>query len=149
MNWPPRTPRGSSLVVEGPPRNLQPILRDEIYRIAREAVRNAFRHAKARRIEAEIHYSDKVLRLRIRDDGRGMDPGIIEEGLIGHYGLRGMCERATQIGGQLRYLEWNGSGNGDRVEYTRIDCIRNNTGQHSLVALGMTCPDGFFAQTAF
>src|SRR5208283_4926327 len=64
------------VVVEGQQRSLHPILRDEIYRIAREAVRNAFRHAQARRIEAEITYSDKLLRLRIRDDGRGLDPGI-------------------------------------------------------------------------
>jgi len=120
--------------VQGQPRDLHPILRDEIYRIAREAVRNAFRHAKARRIEAEIHYSDKVLRLRIRDDGRGMDPGIVEEGLIGHYGLLGMCERATQIGGQLDV--WSRTGAGTEIEL-RIPgsiCIRNSAGPHSLVA---------------
>jgi signal transduction histidine kinase len=102
------------LVVEGPPLDLQPTLRDEIYRIAREALRNAFRHAKARRIEAEIRYSDKVLRLRIRDDGQGMDPGIIEGGPIRHYGLLGMCERATQIGGQLDI--WSGTGAGTEIE---------------------------------
>ncbi len=58
------------VMVEGPPRNLHPILRDEIYRIAREALRNAYRHAQASRIEAEITYSDRLFRLRIRDDGR-------------------------------------------------------------------------------
>src|SRR5271166_5582173 len=102
------------LIVEGPPRNLQPIVRDEIYRIAREALRNAFRHAQAHRIEAEIHYSDKVLRVRIRDDGRGMGPEIVEEGVIRHYGLRGMCERATQVGGQLNV--WSGTGAGTEIE---------------------------------
>ena len=115
------------LVVEGPPRNLQPILRDEIYRIAREAVRNAFRHAKARRIEAEIRYSDKVLRLRIRDDGQGIDPGIIEGGLIGHYGLLGMCERATQIGGQLDI--WSGTGAGTEIELNIPGSIAYGTTQ--------------------
>jgi signal transduction histidine kinase len=102
------------LVVEGRARNLPPILRGEICRIAREAVRNAFRHAQARRIEAEITYSDKLLRLRIRDDGRGLDPGIVEEGVAGHYGLAGMLERATQIGGQLNV--WSRSGTGTEVE---------------------------------
>ena len=102
--------------VAGRPRDLQPILQDEIYRIAREAIRNAFRHAKARRIETEIHYSDKVLRLRIRDDGRGMDPEIVEEGLIGHYGLRGMCEAATRIGGQLNVWSGTGTGTGSGTE---------------------------------
>jgi len=102
------------LFVEGPPRDLQPIVRDEIYGIAREALRNAFRHAKARWIEAEIRYSNQALRLRIRDDGRGMDPEIVEKGLIGHYGLLGMCERATQIGGQLDI--WSGTGAGTEIE---------------------------------
>lgn len=100
--------------VEGQPRDLQPIARDEVYLIAREAIRNAFRHAKARRIEAEIHFSDKVLRLRIRDDGRGMDRGIVEQGLIGHYGLLGMWERAKQIGGHLDV--WSGKGEGTEIE---------------------------------
>ena len=102
------------LTVEGTPRKVHPILRDEIYRIAREAVRNAFRHAQARRIEAEITYGDKLFRLRIRDDGKGIDPGIVEEGLRGHYGLTGMRERATQIGAQLNI--WSGTGAGTEIE---------------------------------
>jgi signal transduction histidine kinase len=114
--------------VEGRPRDLQPLLQDEIYRIAREAIGNAFRHAKARRIETEIHYSDKVLRLRIRDDGRGMDPGIVEEGLIGHYGLRGMCERATQIGGQLSVWSGTGTGSGTEIELKIPGSIAYGTG---------------------
>jgi signal transduction histidine kinase/streptogramin lyase len=102
------------VTVEGSPRNLHPILRDEICRIAREAVRNAFRHAQARRIEAEIAYGDKLLRVRIRDDGKGMEPGIVEEGVTGHYGLPGMRERATRIGGQLNI--WTGIGAGTEIE---------------------------------
>jgi signal transduction histidine kinase/streptogramin lyase len=102
------------VTVEGSPRNLHPILRDEIYRIAREAVRNAFRHAQARRIEAEITYGEKLFRLRIRDDGKGIDPGIVEEGRGGHYGLPGMRERARQIGGQLNI--WSGPGAGTEIE---------------------------------
>jgi signal transduction histidine kinase/ligand-binding sensor domain-containing protein len=102
------------LVVEGSPRELHPILRDEIYRIAREAVRNAFLHARARQIEAEITYGDRLLRLRVRDDGRGMDPAMLEEGRPGHYGLPGMRERASRIGAQLNV--WSAIGAGTEVE---------------------------------
>lgn len=60
--------------VQGTPRDLHPILRDDVYRIAREALRNAFHHAQANRIEAEITYGERLLSLRIRDDGKGIDP---------------------------------------------------------------------------
>ena len=102
------------VMVKGASGNLHPILRDEVYRIAREAVRNAFHHAQAREIEAEITYSDKLLRVRIRDDGRGMDPAIAGEGRSGHYGLPGMRERAKRIGGQLNV--WSASGAGTEIE---------------------------------
>ena len=102
------------VVVEGPPRDLHPILRDEIYAIAREAVRNAFRHAQARNIEAEITYSGSSFRLRIRDDGKGIDPGIVAEGRAGHYGLPGMRERAKRIGGKLDV--WTETGAGTEIE---------------------------------
>jgi len=105
-----------NMVVEGAPRNLHPILRDEIYRLAREAVRNAFRHAQASRIEAEISYGEKLFRLRIRDDGRGIPPEILDEGRTGHYGLPGMRERARGIGGRLDV--WSGNGRGTEVELT-------------------------------
>ena len=104
------------VVVEGSPRHLHPILRDEIYRIAREALRNAFSHARAREIEAEITYGEGLLRLRIRDDGRGMAAGIVEQGRAGHYGLPGMRERAKRIGGQLNV--WTGAGAGTEIELT-------------------------------
>ena len=61
------------LEVEGAPRGLNPVVRDEAYRIACEALRNAFRHAQARRITVEIRYDKRQFRLRVRDDGKGMD----------------------------------------------------------------------------
>jgi len=100
--------------VEGTPQDLRPILRDEIYRIGGEALRNAFRHARARRIEVEIRYEDRELLVRIRDDGSGIDPGISHEGRAGHWGLTGMRERAKRIGGQI-YL-WSELGAGTEVE---------------------------------
>ena len=102
------------VVVEGSPRNLHPILRDEIYAIAREALRNAFRHAYAHHIEAEIRYSASLLQLRIRDDGKGIDSSIVAEGRAGHYGVPGMRERARRIGGKLDV--WTGTGAGTEIQ---------------------------------
>jgi signal transduction histidine kinase len=102
------------LVVEGLPRKVQTMIRDELYRITREALRNAFHHAQARQIEAEITYGGRVLRLRIRDDGKGIPPEILEHGRPGHYGMRGMRERAKQIGGKLDI--WSGVGAGTEIE---------------------------------
>ncbi len=101
------------LVVEGPARELHPIVRDEFYRIAREALRNAFSHARAHHIEAEISYAERLLRLRIRDDGDGIAPAILLEGRSGHYGLSGMRERAMQIGAKLDI--WSGVGTGTEI----------------------------------
>jgi signal transduction histidine kinase len=100
--------------IEGRPRDLHPILRDDIYRIAREALRNAFRHAKASKIEAEIMYGERLLRLRIRDDGKGIDPQLLDAGRDGHWGLPGMRERAEQIGAKLDM--WSEVGAGTEVE---------------------------------
>jgi signal transduction histidine kinase len=101
--------------VEGRPQDLHPILRDEIYRIAGEALRNAFHHAQARRIEVEIRYDDQELRVRVRDNGSGIDPSILShEGRAGHWGLPGMRERAMRIGGQMDL--WSGLGAGTEVE---------------------------------
>ena len=101
--------------VEGTPRNLHPILRDEVYRIAAEAMRNAFRHAQAREIEVEIRYDERQLRLRVRDDGRGVDPKLLNgEGRPGHWGLRAMHERARLVGAHLDV--WSELDSGTEVE---------------------------------
>jgi signal transduction histidine kinase len=96
------------------PRDLHPILRDDIYRIAREALQNAFRHAQAANIETEVTYGQRVLRLRIRDDGKGIDPKLLDTGRDGHWGLPGMRERAQEIGAQLEM--WSEVGAGTEVE---------------------------------
>jgi signal transduction histidine kinase/ligand-binding sensor domain-containing protein len=101
--------------VEGTPRNLHPILRDEVYRIAGEALRNAFRHARAQRIQVEILYGERGLRLRVRDDGKGIDPKLLGgDGLARHYGLHGMRERAKIVGGKLAV--WSKLDAGTEVE---------------------------------
>jgi signal transduction histidine kinase len=110
--------RGSAVFqveVEGEPRSLHPILRDEIYRVAGEALRNAFRHAQAHRIEVEIRYDDRQLRLRVRDDGKGVDPKALDvRQRSGHWGLHGMHERARLVGGILNV--WSEVKSGTEVE---------------------------------
>ena len=103
------------VALEGEARNLHPILRDEVYKIAAEALRNAFRHSRARQIEAEIRYDTEQFRLRVRDNGKGVDPAILSsQGSEGHYGLPGMRERATLIGGKLAV--WSEVDAGTEVE---------------------------------
>ena len=88
--------------VQGAPQALHPLVRDEAFRIAGEALRNAFRHAGAKRIEVEILYDAQRLRVRVRDDGNGIDPEVLRAGAKeGHFGLSGMRERAALVGGEL------------------------------------------------
>jgi signal transduction histidine kinase len=108
---------GFRVIVEGEAHKLPPGLQDEVYRIAREVLRNAFRHAGASQIEAEIRYDKKQLRLRLRDDGIGIDPRVLEESRRpGHWGLPGVRERAHRIGSQLSF--WSQAGAGTEVELT-------------------------------
>ena len=103
------------LVEEGEQQMPSPATSNEICQIALEILRNAYRHAHARRIEAEIRYGDQMLRLRIRDDGTGIDPAVLEEGgRAGHWGLRGICERVERIGANVEF--WSEPGKGTEVE---------------------------------
>ena len=106
---------GMIVEVEGTPWNLHPIVRDEIYRVASEALRNAFRHARAKQIEVEFRYDERQLRLRVRDDGKGIDATFLTgEGHAGHFGLHGMRERAKLIGGKLTV--WTAAESGTEIE---------------------------------
>jgi len=103
--------------VEGTSRDLAPLIRDDVHRIAGEALRNAFRHSQASRIEVEIHYDRRQLRLRVRDNGKGIDPKILGEGgRPGHHGLPGMQERAKLVGGKLAV--WSELNSGTETELT-------------------------------
>jgi len=98
------------VVVEGSLRTLHPFIRDEVYRIGREALVNAFRHSDANRIEVELEYGTKEFRMLIRDDGVGIESQVIDQGRAGHWGLSGMRERTTEIGGKLKVLTRAGAG---------------------------------------
>jgi signal transduction histidine kinase len=105
------------VIVEGTRRAKQAMIREEIYRIARELLRNAYRHAHARSIEAELRYDDKAFVLVVRDDGKGIDPKVLKEhGRAGHWGLRGTYERAEGIGARLDV--WSEAGAGTEVRLT-------------------------------
>jgi signal transduction histidine kinase len=102
-------------VVEGRPRELTAVVRDEAYRIVREAVCNAYQHAKARHIETEVTFGDADLTIRVRDDGIGVDAQILARGQRpGHWGLPGMRERGASLGGQLNV--WSERNAGTEVE---------------------------------
>jgi len=96
---------------------LHPVVRDETFRVVAEALRNAFRHAAATRIEVEIRYETRRLCVRIRDDGRGIEPAVLRDGgKEGHFGLGGMRERAGRVGGKVTIRSAPESGT--EVEFT-------------------------------
>ena len=98
-----------NLSVVGEARELHPIVRDEVYRIGDEAIRNAYLHSRASRLEVELRYS-QVLSVRVSDNGIGIDPAVSQKGKDGHFGLQGMRERADRIGGKLTLVSSASSG---------------------------------------
>jgi signal transduction histidine kinase len=95
--------------VVGDAKEMHPIVRDEIYRIGYEAIRNACMHSGASQLEVELRYAHD-LALRVSDNGIGIDPGIADRGKDGHFGLQGMRERAARISGNLTLASSSNSG---------------------------------------
>lgn len=102
------------VVVEGEPQLLHPVIRDEVYRIGRESMVNAFRHSRASKVEVEIEYTTRDLRILVRDNGCGIDPEVLRAGRNDHWGLPGMRERAEKIGATLTV--WSRATAGTEVE---------------------------------
>jgi signal transduction histidine kinase/ligand-binding sensor domain-containing protein len=98
------------VIVEGAPRQMRPVIHDEVYYIGREALANAFRHSGATEVVVEIEYTTSHLRILVRDNGCGVDPQILNSGREGHWGLSGMRERAERIGGKLKVLSMASAG---------------------------------------
>ena len=103
-----------SLAVVGTPQTLNPIVCNEAYRIAQEAISNAFRHSNGSEIDVEVTYSSERLSLRVCDNGRGMSEDILASGRAGHWGLSGMRERAQKIGATLSL--WSRPGGGTEID---------------------------------
>jgi signal transduction histidine kinase len=113
----PGKPPAFGVTVEGARRDLVPLIQDEVYRIARELLRNAFRHSKAERIEVEIRYESRQLRVHVRDDGKGIDSEVLKAGgRVGHWGLPGMRERVDRFGGALEF--WSEAAAGTEAVLT-------------------------------
>jgi signal transduction histidine kinase len=103
------------VVVEGRPRDLHPVVRDETYWIGHEALANSFQHAQAKHIEIEMAFEARELRIRFRDDGCGVTPDILQAGgRQGHWGMPGMRERANKIGAKIAM--WSRPEAGTEVE---------------------------------
>ena len=98
-----------SFSVVGNPSEMHPIVRDEIYRIGYEAIRNAAAHSGAGQLDVELRYTQD-LTLRILDNGVGMDPLVLDRGRVGHFGLQGMRERTARIGGKLTVVSSPAAG---------------------------------------
>jgi len=98
------------LIVEGRQKPLNPLLRDEIDRIGREALTNAFRHARANHVQIELQHGSRDFRLRVYDDGCGVDPRMLQAGQDGQRGLSGMRERANRMGARFRFFSSPAAG---------------------------------------
>lgn len=92
----------TDLQVRGKQVRLAPDIELSAYRIAQEAVNNVVRHADAGKLAVTVTFTDRELRIRVTDNGRGFDSGAVDSQLAaGHLGMPGMCERAMLVGGQL------------------------------------------------
>ena len=108
-------PAQFALTVTGSPRRLDAVVSEEIYKIGREALYNAFRHASAANIEVELTYASSEMRLNFRDNGRGIPEQVLQNGSSdGHFGLPGMAERAEKIG--ARFSIFSRAGGGTEIE---------------------------------
>jgi signal transduction histidine kinase len=93
----------------GHPKEIHPVVRDEIYRVGYEAIRNAYSHSRGSRLEVRLKYGHD-LTIHVKDNGVGIDPAILDHGKEGHFGLQGMRQRVARIGGKLTVASSTGSG---------------------------------------
>jgi signal transduction histidine kinase/ligand-binding sensor domain-containing protein len=102
-------PMEASFGVTGETRDMHPVVRDEVFRVGYEAIRNACVHSHGSRIKVELTYGHN-LTVRVTDNGVGIDSAVLAQGRGGHFGLQGMRERVTRIGAKLTIVSSAGSG---------------------------------------
>jgi signal transduction histidine kinase len=95
-----RTSLKIAFAATGDAREMYPLLSEEIYLIGCEAIRNACLHSQADRVDVELIYAKDFV-LRVSDNGKGVPVQFVDGGKQGHFGLRGMRERAARIGGEF------------------------------------------------
>jgi len=94
----------------GEPRDVHPLVRDEVYRICREALANAFRHSNAQNVRVTVRFLPDMLEVEIDDDGHGIDEETRIHGRPGHFGLSGMQAHAQRIGASIAIHSATGQG---------------------------------------
>jgi signal transduction histidine kinase len=108
------SPMEVSFYLTGHPKEMHPLIRDELYRVGYEAIRNACSHSRGSRLEVGLKYGHDLTVL-IKDNGVGIDPAILDHRKEGRFGLHGMRERVARIGGKLTVVSSTGSGTGITV----------------------------------
>ena len=129
-------PPAFRVTVEGARQPLSPLLQDEVYRIAREILRNAFHHAHASRIEAEIAYDGQFFRLRIRDNGKGIDRKVLEARRApGALGIAGRPRARETHRGAVETLERTWCGHGSGADRSGPNCLPNSASPAGIAAV--------------
>jgi signal transduction histidine kinase len=99
------------MTISGEPTPLKDEVCQELAKLGREALSNAYRHSKAERIEVQIEFGGGLFKLSITDNGIGITRSTLEDGRIpNHWGLPGMRERANKLGAKFEIVSNNGSG---------------------------------------
>ena len=129
-------PPAFQVTLEGARQPLSPLLQDEVYRIAREILRNAFQHAHASRIEAEVAYDSQFLRLRIRDNGKGIDSKVLDQGARpGALGIAGRPRARETNRGAVETLERTRRGHGSGTDRSGPNCLPNSASPAGIAAV--------------
>ncbi len=111
----------ASFSVTGHAKEMHPVVCDELYRVGYEAIHNVCAHSKASRLEVELKYGHDLV-VRVKDNGIGVDPVILDHGKEGHFGLHGMRERVARIGGRLAIVSSASSGTEITVVFPVVSC---------------------------
>jgi signal transduction histidine kinase/ligand-binding sensor domain-containing protein len=119
----------ASFSVVGDARDMHPIVRDEVYRVGYEAIRNASVHSQASMLRVTLTYADE-LSVEVADNGVGMDPMVADRGKEGHFGLQGMRERADRIAGKLTVASSPESGTQIKLVVPGKIIYRKTTSDH-------------------
>lgn len=108
-------------LVEGTERLLRAEAAEQLSEIGQEALRNALKHAGESTIVVRLHYGTASFDLSVRDDGNGIDNAVLQSGILGHYGLAGMRERAARMQAELTIHSAPGRGT---TVHLRVPAIR-------------------------